>query len=274
MPRYIYNGSNFYYKVCGEGYPVILIHGWGIDHNFMLGCMEPVFNNLSVKFKRYYVDLPGMGKSTPGNIVCTEDIVKLLVDFITQEIKADSVILVGNSFGGMICRALKGKIPKAISAMCLICPVAGLQSKKTQERHIFKKDEQFLKKLTEKQLTHFSFMNTILTKKTWEIYSKYIYPAVLENEGKYYLEHILDGSAPEYLDKPVQASDCPVLVMTGKQDEFVGYEDQFEWRTQYPRLSYIVLDGAGHNLPFDRPEIFNAIVTDWFRLFSESLGIC
>lgn len=32
-----------YYETHGDGMPVLMIHGYGIDHNVMIGCMEPIF---------------------------------------------------------------------------------------------------------------------------------------------------------------------------------------------------------------------------------------
>ena len=121
--------------------------------------------------------------------------------------------------------------------------------------------------LSEKELEHFCSMNAVLTKNAWQQYARDIYPAVLANEGKYYLEHVLDGSIPEYLVNAKETYDCPVLVLTGKQDSSVGYEDQFLWLKQYPKLSYVALEGAAHNLPIDKPQVFNALAKDWFLQF-------
>ena len=48
------------YEIIGEGTPVLIIHGWGISSHTMKGAFEPIFNRLE-GYKRYYIDLPGMG---------------------------------------------------------------------------------------------------------------------------------------------------------------------------------------------------------------------
>lgn len=267
MATYIYNNATIYYEVHGCGKPVLLIHGACIDHHFLTGCMEPVFADFSDCFKRYYIDLPGMGQSTPGNILCADDIVEMLLHFIKDVIKEEKILLAGNSFGGMLSRAINCKTPKAVSGMLLICPLANQKDPRLPEMYPAKKEEAFLETLSEKELEHFCSMNAVLTKNAWQQYARDIYPAVLANEGKYYLEHVLDGSIPEYLVNAKETYDCPVLVLTGKQDSCVGYEDQFLWLKQYPKLSYVALEGAAHNLPIDKPQVFNALAKDWFLQF-------
>lgn len=266
MPYYNNNNCKLYYEIQGEGSPILLIHGWGIDHRYMTGCMEPVFHHETHHFKRYYIDLPGMGLSTPGNIKNTNDIIELLLQFIETVIHPNTLLLTGNSYGGMICRALAAQIPDKINGMILICPTTGLPEHHLPSQYPCRKDEDFLKTLTSKELDSFCSMNVVLTKEAWERYSVAIYPAVLANETNDFLNHTLDGSLPDCLNRVLPVFDAPVLLLTGKQDACVGYEEQFIWRQQYPRITYLALEGAGHNLPIDRPEIFNSITIDWLNM--------
>ncbi len=32
-----------YYEIHGSGTPIVMIHGWSVDHRLMKGCMEPIF---------------------------------------------------------------------------------------------------------------------------------------------------------------------------------------------------------------------------------------
>ncbi len=54
--------ATMYYKIYGEGLPIINLHGFMLDHRVLKGCMKPIFNKRS-NFKRIYFDLPGMGKT-------------------------------------------------------------------------------------------------------------------------------------------------------------------------------------------------------------------
>ncbi len=40
--------------------PIVLIHGFTLDHRLMSGCMEPIFQNRT-GWRRIYLDLPFAG---------------------------------------------------------------------------------------------------------------------------------------------------------------------------------------------------------------------
>ena len=52
-------------------------------------------------------------------------------------------------------------------------------------------------------------------------------------------------------------------MITGRQDDAVGYEDQFDLLGSYPRMTYIALDRAGHNVHLDQPDVTRALVGEW-----------
>jgi pimeloyl-ACP methyl ester carboxylesterase len=45
------------YETFGEGKPIIMLHGWPLDHRIMVNVMEPLFKNRD-GWKRIYPDLP------------------------------------------------------------------------------------------------------------------------------------------------------------------------------------------------------------------------
>ena len=53
-----------HYELLGEGRPIIMLHGWSVDHRHMVSDMEPLFRQRD-GWKRIYLDLPGHGR-TPG----------------------------------------------------------------------------------------------------------------------------------------------------------------------------------------------------------------
>ncbi len=55
----------------------------------------------------------------------------------------------------------------------------------------------------------------------------------------------------------------PVLIITGKQDHVVGYEDQLSLLRRYPHSTYAVLHGAGHNCYVDQPVVTGALLHQW-----------
>ena len=265
MAYFNYKDVQLYYDVYEGDQAVLMIHGWGIDHQYLVGCMEPVWGQTPSRYKRYYIDLPGMGNSIPGFVRNGDDIVEVLLAFIEKEIKDEKILLVGNSFGGHIICELARKIPERISGMLLIAPAVKEAHRLLPEYKVWKKDEAFLNTLSEEERKHFSCMNAVLTKEKWDMYKEYIYPSVKQNEKNNFLNHILQGTFKKDLFEGTKAFSNPSLWLVGKVDNCVGYEDQFELAKQYEGSTYITLDGAGHNLPYDQTELFNQIVLHWLK---------
>ncbi|COF82886.1 2-hydroxy-6-oxo-6-phenylhexa-2%2C4-dienoate hydrolase [Streptococcus pneumoniae] len=57
----------------------------------------------------------------------------------------------------------------------------------------------------------------------------------------------------------------PVLLLTGRQDISVGYQNIIEIIEEYPRATLAVLDMAGHNLQIEQPGLFESLVGEWIR---------
>ncbi len=102
----IINGKKIHYEVEGNGYPVILLHGWLAN----LKTMQPLANGLKQKFKVYNVDVVGFGESEqPDKPMNTDDFGNFLKEFIEQ-IHEKNPILIGHSNGGrMIINAVRKK---------------------------------------------------------------------------------------------------------------------------------------------------------------------
>ena len=105
----------------GTGTPVLAIHGWTPDHRLMLGCLEPVFATRP-GYRRLYPDLPAMGKSSAGDVKSSDDMLAELEEFVDAEIGAEPFLLIGESYGGYLARALAHRRPEQVHGLALICP--------------------------------------------------------------------------------------------------------------------------------------------------------
>ena len=69
MSIFKFNETELFYEEMGQGVPFLLVHGWAIDHRFLENALEPAFSMLKDnRFRRIYVDVPGMGQSVPGSV--------------------------------------------------------------------------------------------------------------------------------------------------------------------------------------------------------------
>lgn len=250
------------YEIMGEGIPVLIIHGWGISKLTMKAAFEPVFSRLE-GYKRYYIDLPGMGKSESGDVKNSDDILGLLHDFANDVIK-DKFIIIGQSYGGLLTRGFVNKYPEQVLKIVLLCPcmIPGVRQGRVEPLSVQERDTELLASLTDEQRDSFTMMNVVLTKAVWERYEKYIMPALAEADWDF-LNNTLEGALsfdPDDLRSPCS---IPLLIIAAKQDTEVGYKDQFDLMNIYSDSTYCVIDKAGHNLQIEQPEMFESVVISW-----------
>ena len=82
-----------HYQTCGEGKPILILHGAPLDHRALLGCMEPIFKNRN-GWLRIYPDLPNMGKTREVNWITSADqMLEVVLKVIDQVIPERTVTL-------------------------------------------------------------------------------------------------------------------------------------------------------------------------------------
>ena len=250
------------YEIIGNGKPVLIIHGWGISKITMKAAFEPVFTTLE-NYKRYYIDLPGMGESEHGDVKNSDDILKLLYGFATDVI-GEKFIIAGQSYGGLLTRGFVNKYPELIEKIILLVPciIPGVRQGRVEPLTVVERDDEFLSSLTKEQYDNFTMMNVILTREMWERYNGSVQPA-LDIADWDFLNNVLEGSFsfnPDDLDEPCR---LPALIIAAKQDTEVGYKDQFDLMKIYPNSTYCAIERAGHNLQIEQPELFENTVRSW-----------
>ncbi|MFX1257469.1 MAG: alpha/beta fold hydrolase [Promethearchaeota archaeon] len=115
------NGIKICYEIYGDGYPVILIHGFGtIKENWM--CQ---IGALSEKFKVIIFDNRGAGKSDRPNIPYTMDMYVEDTKALMDVLKIDKAHIVGWSLGGMIVQNFILKYPELVNKVVLINTFSG-----------------------------------------------------------------------------------------------------------------------------------------------------
>jgi pimeloyl-ACP methyl ester carboxylesterase len=250
----------------GTDVPLLALHGWWPDHRLMLGCLEPVF---AVKrgYRRLYPDLPGMGATpAPSWFAGSDDVFAAVQGFVDDEIGEQPFLLVGESYGGYLARALTRARPEQVLGLALLCPAAILEpSERTVPPHqVLRADPGVFDGLEADFAEDFATMSVVQTPETVRRYRDEIAPGVAAADPQA-LERIRGGWAlSRDPDADGQAPfERPTLILTGRQDDAVGYLDQWRLLPHYPRATFAVLDVAGHNLQIEQPELFTALMLEW-----------
>ena len=251
----------------GTGTPVLALHGWTPDHRLMLGCLEPVFER-HPGYRRLYPDLPGMGKSpAPPSIASSDDVLAAVREFVSDTIGTAPFLLVGESYGGYLARGLARALGPQVLGLALICPIGVAVEHATRDvppRQVLRRSPAL------PDNAEFSSIAVVATEETLRRFTEEVEPGLAaadEQAMARIRERWLLSDDPEG-GEPFSR---PTLILTGRQDDVVGYNDQWALLPHYPRATFAVLDVAGHNLQFEQPVLFDALVSEWLeRVAAES----
>ncbi|PEF12325.1 2-hydroxy-6-oxo-6-phenylhexa-2,4-dienoate hydrolase [Bacillus thuringiensis] len=257
--------AEIYYEIVGEGKPVIIIHGCAPDHRLMMKCMESVFQKYE-GYKRIYIDLTGMGKSNAPNWINSSDcIVEVLITFIEEIICTEKFLLVGESYGGYLAKGILTKMFERVSGLLLVCPVVVAEPEKRilPDKQVIVQDQEFLNTLTSADREEFCELAVIVNEYTYKRFKEEIKPGL--DVANYEFIERLQKNYSLTMDFQHEKYENPVLLLTGRQDISVGYQNIIEIIEEYPRATLAVLDMAGHNLQIEQPELFESLVGEWIR---------
>jgi len=260
------------YEVIGEGKPIIMIHGYYTDHRVMTGCMEPI---LSAKenYKRIYIDLPGMGKSESAEwIISSDNMLDIVIEFIEKVIPNENFLIVGESYGGYLSRGIIHKMADKIEGILLICPliIPRYNKRKVPGHVVLVKDNKLLTQLIPEEAENFNLRAVVQSTEIYERYENEIMAGIKISNIKFLKNLRKNGYGFSFdVDNVNNKFDKPVLMLLGKQDNSVGYKDQWDILDNFPRATFVVLDRAGHNLQIEQPEVFKSLVNEWLARVNE-----
>lgn len=269
MPTCVVKDIPIHYEIHGTGRPLLAIHGWGVDHRLMTGCLEPFFKDQSATWQRIYLDLPGMGQ-TPGArwIDGSDAMLEVVSAFIDAVLPEQRFLLAGESYGGYLARGLVARMGERIDGLFLLCPLAHPDTRldNASPQTVLERDPVLLASLSEAERGAFGFVAVRQTGEYWARFRDNVMPAFATLDQDF-LANCLGRRVPFgfAIDRTDAAYPRPVLILTGRQDNMVGYKDQWQFLEAYPRASFVVLDKAGHALESEQAGLFRALLAEWLE---------
>lgn len=266
-----------HYELLGEGRPIIMLHGWSVDHRYMVSDMEPLFRQRD-GWKRIYLDLPGHGR-TPGKdwITNQDKILDVVLDFIDNVISGQRFVVVGSSAGAYLARGVVHHRSASIDGLLLTVPlIVADDAKRHVPSHVtLVADSMLATELEPDKAEMFQFA-VVQSRKVVE-YMRANFPSASETGDhafqvklREHLENYAFSFDVDALPKPCPA---PTLIVTGRQDSMVGYRDAWEILENYPRGTFVVLDRSGHFLGIEQEDLFHALVGEWLDRVEEYAGV-
>lgn len=248
----------------GQGLPVVLVHGNGVDHRILLALDQQLATSGNIQ--RIYVDLPGFGGTArlAGRAGLAE-LAQWLQELLQEHLGSEPFALIGNSMGGFLAQEMADRLGNQLLGMVLIAPVTRPQpaQRHVPARHIVHEDELLLEELGGAEAGHYGQMSVIQTRANWELFEKHVLPGIRSADLRA-MAHLSRGYDMDVLpvDRTAQWQ-MPVLIVCGRQDHIVGFTDAQELLRRYPKARYVELDRAGHNVHLDQPEVFAQELGHW-----------
>ena len=225
----------------GSGRLVLVLHGAGVDHREARACFEPALSGAGLR--RVYPDLPGHGRTpAPSSVNSAEDVLEVLLTLADRLRGEAPYLLVGHSAGAYFARAMAARCPSRVAGLALVCPLLpGVRDVPSCEAE-----------------DDFGSYFVVRTPEMRDRYERFVVPAAA----------LVDEAAVARLGEQWQlaagpAYDGPTLVVAGRLDSTVGYAAAVDLLEESPHATLAVVDGAGHALPHERPELLRALLADW-----------
>lgn len=246
-----------HYVERGSGeHTLVALHGFTVDHRIMTGWLEPCFEGRD-GWRRVYLDLPGMGRTSGAGINGTDDVFEVVLAAV-DALAPGGYALAGSSYGGYLARGLVARHGSRVRGLALSVPMvlADHAARDVPEHAVLRVEPGV------RVPAGFDDFNVVVTRQTIAAAAAQVDPGIAAGDQAA-LERIAARYAGTFpLDAPA-GFDRPALVLVGRQDHVVGYRDQLELLHAYPRATWAVLDTAGHNLTIEQPALAAALTTEW-----------
>ena len=263
------NNLDFQVEVCGEGFPLLLLHGFtGDSSTWTPFC--PIWG----KHSRLIIpDIIGHGKTaSPDEIKyyqmesVASDLIRLL-----DLLEIDQIDLLGYSMGGRLALTLAILYPERVRKLILESASPGLKTDEERMQRRMKDgelanfiNEQGIKSFVDhwEAIPLFSTMSTLPSP-----VKKSIREQRLSNNTRGLANSLLGmgtGSQPSWWEK-LFLLHCEVLLLTGDKDEkFCKIAEKMLQKMK--KASWIVINQSGHAIHVEQKEKFGTIVSDFLSI--------
>ncbi|MFX1470521.1 MAG: alpha/beta fold hydrolase [Promethearchaeota archaeon] len=269
------NGIEICYEIFGEGYPIILIQGFGARKEDFK-CQIPA---LSEYFKVITFDNRGVGKSErvnePYTMETLADDIKELLNFL--EIKKTHIL--GTSMGGIIAQQFTLLYPEYVNKLILVNTVTGAP------------DNVGLEMLKKNRLEQLELIKVDPEKAFWDnariwFYHKYRKELKANPKKKFFAiwsaeDEIKEGTIlmPTHRDIELQIEALkgfntldklheiknPTLLLTASHDKVCSKNFMEEMHKRIPNSIFRVIEKAGHESPKTRASEVNQIIITFLK---------
>ncbi len=266
-------GQNAHVTQGGAGRPILLAHGFPLDHQMWNAQFEP----LSQQFHVICPDLPGFGNSQPSWPKTEAAVPPLtmptLADWLAALLDAigidEPVVFCGLSMGGYIGWEFARRHPQRLAAL-VACNTRASDDTETIRRGRQLAAREVLRSgagpvaesLVPKLFAAPDASNEINPR---DEERKLIRQVIVETDPDSIAAGQLGMAQRENARQWLERITAPTLLVAGEFDEIVPAEEMEQDSSYIPDSEFVCLNHAGHLAPLESPQAFNDAVVDWLN---------
>ena len=245
------NNLKVNYTDCGQGEPVVILHGWGSSS----AAFNYIVKSFSDRFRMVAVDLPGFGDS---DMIPEAWDVNDYADFVADFLDAVGIknpVLIGHSFGGRVIFKGIGE-EKFTANKIILIDSAGIKPKKSLKSKL--------------KLASFKTVKWFLSCPLWKNAAAGLlnkargyFGSADYNSSPIVLRQTLVKAVNEDLRHYMPKITAPTLLIWGDNDTATPLSDAKIMNSLIPDSGLCVIKGGGHFSFIDSPYEVNAIISSF-----------
>lgn len=260
MPHAAVNGTNLHYHESGHGLPVVLVHGFPLDHHVW----RHQVHDLSEVHRVITPDLRGFGQSTGGGSFTIASLAEDLYVLLSQ-IKALPCVLGGLSMGGYVALAYERQYAATLRGLMLIDTRAGNDSpegRAGRDAMIELAKTQGSIAVADKMLPKMVAGGNPAAAGSVAGEIKSIMDACPALTIQHALAAMRDRADYQPTLSRIAA---PTLVITGESDVLIPPAQSEEMHKSIRGSSIAVIPGAGHMAPMEKPQLVSRAIQNFLK---------
>ncbi|HRG51381.1 MAG TPA: alpha/beta fold hydrolase [Bacteroidia bacterium] len=254
------NDITLNYDDLGEGkLPIIFIHGFPFDKS----SWKLQQNYLSQYTRVITYDIRGFGKSTPGEekisiSLLADDLIKFM-----DALQVPKAVICGLSMGGYILLNALNRYPDRFAAIILSdtqCIADSAEAKEKRQKNIQLVASGGLSEYTENMIQNLFYSESFTTKP--EAIAA-IRKVMLTTQPTIITDTLHALANREEMCYTLEKIIIPTLVISGKEDKSIPFQQSSFMHQQIPRSILQLIDKAGHLPNLEQPDEFNRLIKDF-----------
>lgn len=243
---FTYEGITLRYTDCGEGRPLLLLHGWGCDGT-IFDFVQP---HLAERFRVLTLDLAGFGRSDEPAAVWGIEEYTRSVEAIARHEGITRPILVGHSFGGRVSILFASR-----NATCKVVLVdsAGVKPRRTMA---------YYRKVYTYKIARRLLPLAVGRARAERVIDRYRSKAGSSdyNNASPRMRAILSKCVNEDLCHVMPRIEAPTLLFWGECDTATPLSDAHRMERLIPDAGLVSVAGAGHFSFLENRDLFIRVI--------------